>query len=242
MTQGFKSRPRWLLERWLTSQKHALARRWTMLQTQLLPLDWQGRCLRISEIREGEVGTWQPRAGSSSAELVLLLNTVPFHQRRWLASLLDAATAGPNTLVEAVERLQLDWRSRLDPIRSRHEYAAQLILLARKLGLQPAAESAYIENEQKVYPAIDTLLFESLPMRLRTVMLSQHQPGLGDYLIWWQERLLARAGEAGFAIEQLGEHDWPDIPPAWLALGWLCGLRSVTGSGMPSPGRCTFLQ
>lgn len=227
MNTPHKSRPRWLMERWLAKRRHTLVKRWEALQHQLLPAEWPARCARMMAIPDAELSNWKPRPGSSSAELALLVQRLPVHQRRWLASLLDAPSAGANTLLEATERLQLDWRVRLDPLHSHREYAAQLVVLARQLDMQPAAESAYLENEQKIYPAIDVLLFESLPLRLRTVMLERYAPGSGKYVSWWQDQLLARAGEPGFELEGLGEHDWPDVPAAWLALGWLCGLRLI---------------
>ena len=186
-------------------------------------------------IRDGEAGEWQPRPGSSSAELMLILRPLPVFQRRWLAALLDAPAAGPATLVEAIERLHLDWRSRLDPLHGHREYAVQLAILTRVLGLPVSAEAAYLENEHKLLPQIDQLLFESLPMRLRAVMLNHHQPGGGAYLSWWYARLLARAGEPGFELEGVGEHDWPDIPPAWVAIAWLCGLRRYGSNTESAP-------
>ncbi|MEH6388608.1 hypothetical protein [Pseudomonas profundi] len=228
MNKPHKSRQRWLMERWLAKRRQTLIKRWEALQNQLMPADWTARCARMMAIPDAEVSSWKPRPGSSSAELGLLVQALPLHQRRWLASLLDAPSAGANTLIEAIERLQLDWRVRLDPLHSHREYAAQLVVLARQLDLQPAAESAYLENEQKIYPAIDVLLFESLPLRLRTVMLERYPPGSGKYVGWWQDQLLARAGEPGSALDGLGENDWPELPAAWLALGWLCGLRLIT--------------
>lgn len=230
MSKEYKSRQRWLMERWLRKRRAALVKRWEALQNQLLPAEWPARCARMARIPDAETITWMPQPGSSSAELVLLVAALPVHQRRWLASLLDAPSAGANTLVEAVERLQLDWRVRLDPLHSHREYAAQLVTIARQLDLQPAAESAYLENEQRIFPAVDLLLFESLPLRLRSTMLNRYQPGSGNYVVWWHEQLLARAGEPGFALDGLGEDDWPEMPAAWLALGWLCGLRLVAGS------------
>ncbi|QJD58117.1 hypothetical protein HG264_03910 [Pseudomonas sp. gcc21] len=230
MNQPYKSRQRWLMERWLAKRRKTLVKRWEALQKQLKPADWSARCARMLAIPDTEVSGWKPRAGSSSDELGLLMQVLPLHQRRWLASLLDAPSAGPNTLIEAIERLQLDWRVRLDPLHSHREYAAQLVVLTRQLDLKPAAESAYLENEQKIFPAIDELLFESLPLRLRTIMLERYQPGSGNYVVWWQTQLLARAGEPGFTLNGLGEHDWPELPAAWLALGWLCGLRLIGGS------------
>lgn len=230
MNKTHKSRQRWLLERWLAKRRKTLVKRWQALQNQLMPADWSLRCARMMTIPDAEVSSWKPQPGSSSAELGLLVRAVPLHQRRWLATLLDAPSAGPNTLMEAIERLQLDWRVRLDPLHSHREYAAQLVVLARQLDVQPAAESAYLENEQKIFAAIDELLFASLPLRLRSVMLERFQPGSGHYVAWWQDRLLARAGEPGFALDGLGEYDWPEVPAAWLALGWLCGLRLIGAS------------
>lgn len=221
----FKSRRRWLAERWMERQRDLLGDRWDHLREQLLPASWPARCTRAQGLPDGQLGNWQPQPGSSSAELALLLRAVPTIQRPLLASLLDAPSTGLLALVEAVERLQLDWRQRLDPLHSHREYAAQLETLARLLGLAPAARSAYLENERKVYPAIDSLLFESLPLRLRTDMANQHVMGSGACLQWWQERLLARAGVPGHDLAGLGDNDWPDIPPAWFALGWICGLR-----------------
>ncbi len=231
MPKGYKSRQRWLLERWTTERRNALLARLSTLRAQLLPAEWPARCRRMAEVRDQEVGLWQPRPGSSSAELMLLLQSLPPVQRRWLAVLLDAPAAGPATLVEALERAQLDWRSRLDPLHSHREYATQLVTLARLLGIAPAAPAAYLENEQRLLPRLDQLLFESLPMRLRGILLNDYRPGSGAYVGWWHDRLLARAGEPGYSLEGIGDADWPDVPPAWLAFAWICVLRqSASGS------------
>lgn len=222
---GYKSRRRWLFERWMNQRLALLDRRWQMLKQQFLPADWETRSARVNRIPEGDYGLWQPRPGSSSAELALLLASVPLHQRRWLATLLDAPAAGARCLVEAVERLQLDWRTQLDPLHSHREYARQLSVLAGRLGLPAAAEAAYLDNERQIFAAVDELLFASLPMRLRADLIKRYTPGDGHYMAWWNQRLLARAGEPGHELEGLGAHDWPEMPPAWLAVGWLCGLR-----------------
>jgi hypothetical protein len=147
-----------------------------------------------------------------------------------LATLLDSPAAGARSLVEALERLQLDWRSQIDPLHSHREYARQLSILAARLDLPTVAEAAYLENEQQIHAAVDELLFASLPMRLRAELLNRYTPGSGHYIAWWHQRLLARAGEPEHDLEGLGADDWPEMPPAWLAIGWLCGLRlfSVT--------------
>ncbi|WP_185266591.1 hypothetical protein [Halopseudomonas xiamenensis] len=232
---GYKSRRRWQLERWFNGRKDKLQEHWLALREQLLPAGWAARCQRTGQLAEGNASRWQPQPGSSTAELVLLLQDLPLQQRQLLGSLLDAPAAGALTLAEAVERQQLDWRQRLDPLHSHHEYAAQLEILARLLELQPAARSAYLDNERKIFPAIDALLFESLPMRLRTDMANLHAPGAGACLLWWQQRLLARAGVPGFDLAGLGEDDWPDIPPGWFALGWICGLRRNAVRMTPPP-------
>jgi len=220
-----KSRRRWQLERWLNGQKDKLQEQWLELREQLLPASWPARCQRMQQLPEGNASRWLPQPGSSTAELALLLGELPLQQRQLLGTLLDAPAAGALSLAEAVERLQLDWRQRLDPLHSHREYAAQLETLAQLLELKPAARTAYLDNERRIFPAIDALLFESLPMRLRTDMANRHAPGAGACLGWWQQRLLARAGVAGFDLAGLGEDDWPDIPPGWFALGWICGLR-----------------
>lgn len=220
-----KSRRRWQLERWLGRRKEQVQEHWVSLQEQLLPATWPARCERLQQLPEGSASRWQPQSGSSSAELTLLLVKLPLVQRQLLASLLDAPSAGAVALVEAVERLQLGWRDRLDPLHSHREYAVQLQTLAHLLELVPSPRSAYLENERKIVPVIDRLLFESLPMRLRAEMASQRTVGEGGYLAWWQQRLLARAGVPGHDLGGLGEHDWPDIPAAWFALGWIGRLR-----------------
>jgi hypothetical protein len=176
-------------------------------------------------IAEAEIGHWQPRPGSSSAELALLLATEPLEQRRFLASLLDAPAAGANTLVEAVERLQLDWTSKLDPLHSHREYAAQLAILARQLSLPAAAQTAYMENEIKIVPAVDHLLFGSLPAELRASLAGHKPPGGGAYLLWWNETLRERAASSALP-DRTGDGFWPAIAPSWLALGWVSALRS----------------
>ena len=221
----YKSRRRWLFERWLKQRSADLASRWQAVKVQLLPADWQARCVRLQNVPEGNVGKWQPRAGSSSAELSLLIASVPFPQRQWLASLLDSPAAGAFALVESVERLQLDWLSHLDPVHSHREYARQLAVLAVQLDLSVAAEAAYLENEQRIFAAVDDLLFASLPLRLRAGLLNRYAPGAGHYIAWWQQHLMARAGVQGYELEGLGLDDWPEMPAGWLALGWLCGLR-----------------
>lgn len=222
---NYKSRRRVQFERWLGRRKEQVQEQWLDLQGQLLPATWPARCERVLHLPEGNTSRWQPQAGSSSAELALLLMKLPLVQRQLLASLLDAPAAGAGALIEAVERLQLGWRDRLDPLHSHREYAAQLETLARLLELTPSARSAYLENERKIFPVIDRLLFESLPMRLRADMAHQRIAGDGTYLLWWQQRLLARAGVPGHDLGGLGEHDWPDMPAAWFALGWICSLR-----------------
>lgn len=229
-----KSRRRWQLERWLGRTRDQVQQHWVNLQAQLLPADWPARCQRVRQLAEGNASRWQPQPGSSSAELALLLAALPLVQRQLLASLLDAPAAGAATLVEAVERLQLDWRQRLDPLHSHRDYAAQLQTLAVLLQLPAAARSAYLENERRIFPAIDQLLFASLPLRLRAAMADQYPVGEGAYLHWWQQRLMARAGVPGVDLDGLGDNDWPDMPAAWFALGWISSLRWNTG-GDDSP-------
>lgn len=231
----YKSRSRWQLERWLDHRKGQLREHWLSLQEQLLPASWAARCERVRGLPEGNASRWQPQPGSSSAELAMLLADVPLMQRQLLASLLDAPAAGVLTLVEGVERLQLDWRQRLDPLHSHRDYAAQLETLAHLLKLPAAARSAYLDNERQIFPAIDRLLFESLPMRLRADMASRHVMGDGGCLLWWQQRLLARAGVPDHDLAGLGENDWPDMPAGWFALGWICSLRRA-GPGSGTPG------
>lgn len=235
---GYKSRRRWQVERWVGKRKQELQQQWLNLQEQLLPASWPARCERAPDIADGNASRWQPQPGSSSAELALLLSDMGLAERQLLASLLDAPCAGVFTLVEAVERLQLEWRQRLDPLHSHRDYAAQLETLVRLLGLIPAARAAYLENEQRIGPAIDRLLFESLPMRMHAEMASRLVPGEGGYLSWWQKQLLARAGVPGYEREGLGDNDWPEIPPAWFALGWIVSQRHQRrgrpdGSGTP---------
>ncbi|MFO7705683.1 MAG: hypothetical protein R6V43_11225 [Halopseudomonas sp.] len=215
-----------LAERWLLARRDQLLLHWQELKVHLLPAQWPQCCARMLRIPEGNLGHWQPRSGSSSAELALLLERVPLLQRRWLAALLNARSAGALTLVEALERLQLDWRAQLDPLHSHREYAAQLVILARRLTLPDIAASAYLESEQQIRQAIDQRLFAALPLRLRAAMSHERPPGTGRYLNWWHDRLLAKAGATGFGLEGLGADDWPDMPPAWLALGWISGLRA----------------
>ncbi|MFA5679586.1 MAG: hypothetical protein WC953_14490 [Pseudomonas sp.] len=229
----YKSRRR-QVEGWLGRRKEQLQGHWMDLQEQLMPASWAVRCQRVRQIPEGNPSRWMPRAGSSSAELSMLLSDLPLIQRQLLASLLDAPAAGVLSLVEAVERLQLDWRQRLDPLRSHRDYAAQLETLALLLKLPAAARSAYLENERRIFPAIDILLFESLPMGLRADMANQHVAGEGGCLRWWRQRLLARSGVPGYDLAGLGEADWPGMPAAWFALGWICSLRQAgTNSGAP---------
>ena len=213
------------LERWLDQRKQQLRGHQTTLQEQLLPASWPVRCQRVLQLPEGSASRWQPRPGSSSAELSLLLVNMPFVQRQLLGSLLDAPSVGAVALVEAVERLQLGWRQRLDPLHSHREYAAQLETLAQLLELTPAARSAYLDNERQIVPTIDMRLFESLPPRLRADMANRCAPGKGHYLVWWQQQLLARAGVPGHELGKLDEQHWPDMPAAWFALGWICSLR-----------------
>ena len=224
MTSDRSSRRR-QIERWLGRRRDQLLEQSANLQERWSPASWVLRCERAQQLPDDNVGRWQPRSGSSSAELALLLMRVPLVQRQLLGSLLDAPAAGATALVEAVERLQLGWRHRLDPLHSHREYAAQLETLAQLLELTPAARSAYLDNERQIIPAIDMRLFESLPLRLRAEMANRYTPGKGGYLAWWQQQLLARAGVPGLEAGELGEQDWPDVPAAWFALGWLCSLR-----------------
>lgn len=221
---AYKGRARWLTERWLAARRDRLQQYWQTLRTQLLPATWPQRCERLLQIPDSDLGDWQPRTGSSSAELALLLEPVPLLQRRWLACMLDAPCAGAVTLVEAVERLQLDWRCQLDPLHSHREYAAQLVILARQLDLPAIAASAYLENEQQIGNAVDGLLFASLPMRLRAELAVEPR-GNNYFVSWWHDRLLARAGVVDCSLDGLGADDWPEIPPAWLALAWIGKLR-----------------
>lgn len=236
MKNRFKSRPRWLIERWVKARTEALAEHWSALRKQLVPADWPTRCARMRTVADAEFSDWKPAPGSSSAELLMVLRALPLHERRWLAVLIDAPAAGAATLVEAVERLQLDWRARLDPLHTHRQYAEQLSTLAQALGLPSAAPSAYLDNERKIVPRIDELLFESLPMRLRTVMANDMEPGRGGYLLWWYERLLAYDSEQRMTPGGAGRDDWPDIPAAWLGLGWIAHLRANDGKRM-APGK-----
>ncbi|MEH6566059.1 MAG: hypothetical protein V7756_12095 [Halopseudomonas sp.] len=222
---GYKSRRRWLAERWLAERKAVLEQKWDVFQQQFVAPGWPERMARVAQVADGEVSGWHPRAGSSSAELGIWIARLPLYQRRWLAALLDAPLAGSNTLIEIIERQQLDWRSQLNPLKSHREYAQQLTVLAREMGCEVAAEAAYLDNEKRIFVALDELLFASLPMRLRGQLANQHRTGQGYYVVWWYERLMARAGETGFELTDLSDVDWPDMPPAWLAIGWLCGLR-----------------
>lgn len=229
---AYKSRRRWLAERWLARQQERLARqqgKWSErlqdVRAQLLPTGWPARLARVAEIADGETVQWRPREGSSSAELLVWIRRLRPYQRRWLASMLDAPSAGSVTLIEAVERLHIDWRSQLNPLKTHREYADQLAALAHQLGTPAAAKAAYLENEQRIYSAIDERLFGSLPLRLRADLAAQHPTGRGFYVDWWYERLMARAGQRSYDLAGAADEDWPDIPAAWLALGWLCGLR-----------------
>ncbi|UAW99748.1 hypothetical protein KEM63_07230 [Halopseudomonas nanhaiensis] len=236
MKNRYKSRPRWLIERWVKARTDDLAEYWSTLRKQLVPADWPTRCARMRSVADANFSDWTPAPGSSSAELLLVLRALPLQERRWLAVLVDAPAAGAETLVEAIERLQLDWRARLDPLHTHRQYAQQLSTLAQELGLPSAAPAAYIENERKIMPRIDELLFESLPMRLRTVMANDMAPGQGGYLRWWYERLLAYGGAQQMGHGGAGENDWPDIPAAWLAFGWIALLRAHDGERM-APGK-----
>src|SRR5690606_37627806 len=131
---------------------------------------------------------------------------------------------------------------RLDPLHSHREYAAQLETLVSLLGLPVAARSAYLENELRLFRALDSLLLESLPLRLRGELANRFVAGEGGLMRWWHSQLLARAGVAGDGVEGLGEEDWPDMPPACFALGWVAGLRQAgerdPGSGAPGDQGC----
>ena len=234
MNRKHKSRARWLAERWVRERASDIDTRWQRLQQQLLPASWPTRCERMHRLPDGDLSAWQPADGSSSAELLILLRKLPLAERRWLGALLDAATVGAATLVEAVERLQLDWWARLDPLHAHREYAEQLAALAEQLGLERAATAAYLENEPKLASEIDRRLFESLPMRLRMELSNQAQPGTGFYIRWWHEQLFERGGASGLTV--WNENDWPDMPASWLALGWICALRHSNGEKM-APGK-----
>lgn len=234
MNRKHKSRARWLAERWMRERASDLRARWETLQQQVLPVDWPTRCERMQTLPDGDLSAWQPADGSSSAELLILVARLPLAERRWLGALLDAPTAGAATLVEAVERLQLDWWARLDPLHAHRQYAQQLVALADQLGLERAATAAYLENEPRLAREIDRLLFESLPMRLRMDLSRQAQPGSGAYLLWWQRHLTVRSDPTKRTV--LGNNDWPEMPPSWLALGWICRLRDDDGEKM-APGK-----
>jgi len=225
---SYKSRRRWLAERWLAERQTVLSEKWQVFQQQFVPASWPERMAAVASIADGDVSGWQPRAGSSSAELRIWVDQLPLFQRQWLASLLGASRAGSNTLVDAIERQQLDWRSQLNPLKSHREYAAQLVVLAAEMDCEVAAETAYLDNERRIFIALDEQLFASLPMRLRSQLANEHRSGHGYYVVWWYERLMARAGMPDFELTDLSDADWPDMPPAWLAIGWLCGLRLQT--------------
>lgn len=234
MNRKHKSRARWLAERWVRERASDLGARWDTLQQQLLPAGWPTRCERMHTLPDGDLSAWQPAEGSSSAELLILLRKLPLGERRWLGALLDASTVGAATLVEAVERLQLDWWARLDPLHAHRQYAEQLAALAEQLGLERAATAAYLENEPKLAREVDRLLFESLPMRLRMDMSNEAQPGTGFYLRWWYQQLTDRSDAS--KPTALGQNDWPEMPASWLALGWICALRHSNGEKM-APGK-----
>ncbi|SDT98535.1 hypothetical protein [Halopseudomonas salegens] len=229
----YKSRRRWLMERWLRDRVDQAGHRAQVLWDQLRPASWAARCARLPHVAAHEVSQWRPEPGSSNAELLILLQPLPLIQRRWLAVLVDAPSAAPCTLLEAIARLQLDWEQRITPWKTHYDYAEQLHHLGRLLDIPVAAASAYLDNEKRIFAAIDQRLFESLPLRLRGPMANRLQPGHGGYLGWWQERLLARAGEAGYELADLGEDDWPELPASWYALGWLSGLRLAGPSITP---------
>lgn len=229
----YKSRRRWLLERWLRQQADQVGVHAQNLWEQLRPANWQARCTRLPEVATHEITQWRPEPGSSNAELLILLQPLPELQRRWLAVLVDAPSAAPNTLLEAIARLQLDWAQRVTPWQTHYDYAEQLRHLCSMLDVPAVATSAYLDNEKRVFAAIDQRLFESLPLRLRGPLANQLQPGQGGYLGWWQERMYARAGMPGYDLAGLGPDDWPDIPAAWYALGWLSGLRLAGPSITP---------
>src|SRR5690606_9622233 len=79
----------------------------------------------------------------------------------------------------------------------------------------------------RLFRELDSLLLESLPLRLRGELANLFVAGEGGLLRWWHSQLLARAGVPGYGVEGLGEEDWPDMPPAWFALGWAAGLRQT---------------
>lgn len=221
----FKSRRRWLLERWMRQQADQLGAQANQLWDQLRPASWQARCERLPRVASHEISQWQPQPGSSNAELLMLLQPLPQLQRQWLAVLVDAPSAAPNTLLEAIARLQLDWTQRITPWQTHYDYAEQLHHLCALLDIPLAATSAYLDNEKRLLAAIDQRLFASLPLRLRGPLANEIKPGQGGYLGWWQQRMYARAGVPGYDLAGLGADDWPEIPAAWFALGWLSGLR-----------------
>lgn len=225
----YKSRRRWLTERWLRARRDQLLALAADLKQRLWPADWAMRCERMARLPDAESTSWQPAAGSSSAELLYWLQPLQSEQRRWLASLLDAPAAGSRTLLEALERQQFDWQARLDPLHSHRDYADQLRRLARMLGLPAVAASAYLENELQLRRAIDLLALESMPLRLRADWARQHVAGEGACIRWWQQQLLARAGLSPETVCVLQADDWPQLPPAWLAVGWLLSLRHAEG-------------
>lgn len=225
----FKSRRRWLLARWMKGRVEQLQALAADLRRRFLPADWARRCEVMATLGEQELTDWKPRPGSSSAELLHWLQPLQPAQRMLLASLLDAPSAGPRTLLEAIKRLQLDWQARLDPLHSHRDYAEQLERLASLLGLAPAARSAYLENEQQLRGALDLLALESMPLRLRSQWATRHQAGVGQCLLWWQGQLLAKAGLAPETTCLLGVNDWPQMPSGWFALGWISCLRHTAG-------------
>lgn len=219
---NFLPRKRRQLERWFNRQKGKLDEHWADLRDQLTPDSWDELCQRMSGLPEGNMPGWKPQAGSSSAELALLLQSLPLRERQLLAGLLRAPAAGPLTLVEAIERLELEWKQKLDPLSSHRQYAAQLESLVTLLGLVPSARAAYLENEKKVLSGVDQRLFEGLPLSTRSHMANQYEPGSGAYLSWWYDRLQTRASTV---LDEYDDGDWPDIPPAWFALAWICNVR-----------------
>lgn len=221
----FLPRKRRQLERWFYQTKDQLDAHWKGLRDPL-PVDtWDGLCQRMVDIPEGNLSDWKPRAGSSSAELAFLLRSRPLAERQLLAGLLGASAAGPLTLVEAVEQLELEWKQKLNPLNNHRQYAAQLESLVALLGLTPAARSAYLENEKKVLAGVDQRLFEGLPVPQRSHMANQYQAGSGAYLVWWYDRVQARVGAVEAPESECGSGQWPDIPPAWFALAWICYVR-----------------
>src|SRR5690554_7814835 len=86
------------LQRWLEQGKGQLKQGLERLQEQLSPVPWPERSQRLGAIPDGHASRWQPRPGSSSAELALLLADLPLVERQLLASLLDAPSAGVRAL------------------------------------------------------------------------------------------------------------------------------------------------